>query len=153
MDMVKSQSNMNPLSVLNVKEHQHANQKSISQRKSESIKSEHQHPQAVMSVWNIPILTIWERKEILQKVKICYSPHRKKQKPDATNLTRRSGIMATDRQTPCLYYVCAGLCAKGRKADHAHYCQHCNKYKPRARVKYKNQKKEKLEKIRKNERH
>lgn len=29
--------------------------------------------------------------------------------------------MATDRQTPCLYYVCAGLCTKGRKADHAHY--------------------------------
>lgn len=61
--------------------------------------------------------------------------------------------MATDRQTPCLYYVCAGLCTKGRKADHAHYCQHCNKYKPRARVRYKNQKKEKLEKIRKNERY
>lgn len=40
--------------------------------------------------------------------------------------------MATDRQTPCLYYVCVGLCTKGRKADHAHYCQHCNKYKPRA---------------------
>lgn len=48
--------------------------------------------------------------------------------------------MATDRRTPCLYYVCAGLCTKGRKADHAHYCQHCNKYKPRARVRYKNQK-------------
>lgn len=37
--------------------------------------------------------------------------------------------MATDRQTPCLYYVCVGLCTKGRKADYAHYCQHCNKYK------------------------
>lgn len=23
--------------------------------------------------------------------------------------------MATDRQTPCLYYICAGLCKKGRK--------------------------------------
>jgi len=57
--------------------------------------------------------------------------------------------MATDRQTPCLYYICAGLCKKGRKADHAHYCQHCDKYKPRAKVRYKNQKKEKLEKIRK----
>jgi len=55
--------------------------------------------------------------------------------------------MATDRQTPCLYYVCAGFCTKGRKADHAHYCQHCNKYQPRAKVRYKNQKKEKLEKI------
>ena len=31
--------------------------------------------------------------------------------------------MATDRQTPCLFYICAGLCKKGRKADHAHYCQ------------------------------
>ena len=61
--------------------------------------------------------------------------------------------MATDRQTPCLFYVCAGLCTKGRKADHAHYCQHCNKYQPRAKVRYKNQKKEKLEKIRKNERY
>lgn len=27
--------------------------------------------------------------------------------------------MATDRQTPCVYYVCAGLCKKGKKADHA----------------------------------
>lgn len=108
--------------------------------------------------------------------------------------------MATDRQTPCLYYVCAGLCTKGRKADHAHYCPHCSKYKPRTeeetlrickkynidvvkkeglplyngedmdenfsfenlmsesiplfgKVRYKNQKKEKLEKIRKNERY
>ena len=61
--------------------------------------------------------------------------------------------MATDRQTPCLYYICAGLCKKGRKADHAHYCQKCDKYKPRARVRYKNQKKEKLEKIRKEERY
>ena len=61
--------------------------------------------------------------------------------------------MATDRQTPCLYYVCAGLCKKGRKADHAHYCQHCDKYKPKARVRYKNQKKERLEKIRRNERY
>ena len=65
----------------------------------------------------------------------------------------RSQPMATDRQTPCLYYVCAGLCTKGRKADHAHYCQHCNKYRPRAKVRYKNQEKEKLEKIRKNERY
>jgi hypothetical protein len=85
--------------------------------------------------------------------KMKYSPQEKKQKTDATNLTRRSRVMATDRQTPCLYYVCAGFCTKGRKADHAHYCQHCNKYQPRAKVRYKNQKKEKLEKIRKNERY
>ena len=50
MDMVKSRSNINPLFVLNAKERQHINQKSISQRKLESIKSEHQLPQAVMSV-------------------------------------------------------------------------------------------------------
>jgi len=53
--------------------------------------------------------------------------------------------MATDKQTPCLYYVCAGLCKKGGKADRAHYCQKCDKYKPRARVRYKNHKKENLE--------
>lgn len=60
-------------------------------------------------------------------------------------------LMATDRQAPCLYYVCAGLCEKGRKANHAHYCQHCDKYKPRTRIRYKNRKKEKLEKIHKEE--
>ncbi len=58
--------------------------------------------------------------------------------------------MATDRQTPCLYYICAGLCKKGREAGHAHYCQHCE-YKPR--VRHKNQKKEKLDRIRKEERY
>lgn len=60
--------------------------------------------------------------------------------------------MAKDRETPCLHYVCAGLCKKSRKADHAHYCQKCNKYEPRAMVKYSNRKKLKLEKIRKNDR-
>lgn len=55
--------------------------------------------------------------------------------------------MATDRQTPCLYYICAGQCTKGRKADYAHYCQKCGKYRPRIRVRYINRKKEKLEKI------
>lgn len=59
--------------------------------------------------------------------------------------------MATDRQTPCLYYICAGQCTKGRKADHAHYCQKCSKYRPRAKVRHINRKKEKLEKMRKEE--
>lgn len=59
--------------------------------------------------------------------------------------------MAADRQTPCMYYICAGECKKNRKAEHKGYCQHCNKYKPRARVRYKNQKKEYLNKLRKNE--
>lgn len=27
--------------------------------------------------------------------------------------------MAKDRLTPCLYYVCAGLCQKGRKAEYS----------------------------------
>ena len=60
--------------------------------------------------------------------------------------------MAKDRETPCLHYVCAGLCTKGRKADHVHYCQKCSKYEPRARVRHLNLKKKKLDKIRKNER-
>lgn len=61
--------------------------------------------------------------------------------------------MSKDRQTPCLYYICAGECKKNRKAEHNGYCQHCDKYKARARVRYINIKKQKLEKIRKNERY
>lgn len=57
--------------------------------------------------------------------------------------------MAKDRLTPCKYYVCAGECAKGRKAEFNGYCQRCDKYIPRARVKHLNMKKKKLEKIRK----
>lgn len=59
--------------------------------------------------------------------------------------------MSKTRETPCLYYVCAGLCEKGRKADHAHYCQKCDKYKPRAKVHHINRKKQKLDKIRRTE--
>lgn len=59
--------------------------------------------------------------------------------------------MAKDRIEPCLHYICAGQCSKGRKADHAGYCQKCNKYVPRVRKKHVNMKKQKLEKIRKNE--
>lgn len=47
--------------------------------------------------------------------------------------------MAKDRETPCLYYICMGECQK------------CDRYKSRARVRHLNKKKEKLEKIRKNE--
>lgn len=60
--------------------------------------------------------------------------------------------MAKTRETPCLYYICAGQCQKGREADHAHYCQKCDKYEPRARVRHLNQKKVKLDKLRKEER-
>lgn len=59
--------------------------------------------------------------------------------------------MAKDRLTPCKYYVCAGECAKGREAEFNGYCQRCDKYVPRARVKHFNMKKKKLENIRKME--
>lgn len=59
--------------------------------------------------------------------------------------------MAKDRITPCLYYVCKGECEKGREADYSGYCQRCGKYIPRAKERHLNQKKLKLEKIRKNE--
>ena len=52
--------------------------------------------------------------------------------------------MAKDRETPCLYYICMGECKKGRDANHWHYCQKCDKYKPRSRVRHLNKKKEKL---------
>lgn len=50
--------------------------------------------------------------------------------------------MAKYRETPCLFYICEGNCAKGRDGHHRAYCQHCQKYVPRAKMKYKNQKKE-----------
>jgi len=59
--------------------------------------------------------------------------------------------MAKDRQTPCLHYICAGQCTKGREAEHTGYCQRCDKYRPRAKVRHINQKKEELKKIRKKE--
>lgn len=61
--------------------------------------------------------------------------------------------MARLRETPCLYYVCVGECKKGREAEHNGYCQRCDKYRPRARVRHINKKKEKLNKIRKNEKY
>ena len=60
--------------------------------------------------------------------------------------------MAKDRIEPCMYYICAGKCEKGREADHNGYCQKCKKYVPRVRQKHPNQKKQKLQKIRNDER-
>ena len=59
--------------------------------------------------------------------------------------------LAKDRITPCLYYICAGRCQKGREAEHNGYCQKCDKYKPRVRERHLNVKKQKLEKIRRAE--
>ena len=43
--------------------------------------------------------------------------------------------MARDRIEPCVYYICAGECQKGREANHKGYCQKCGKYKPRVKKK------------------
>lgn len=59
--------------------------------------------------------------------------------------------MARDRETVCIYYVAAGQCKKGREASHEHYCQKCDKYYPRARMRHINRKKETLRKIQKKE--
>lgn len=55
--------------------------------------------------------------------------------------------MAKLRETPCKYYIALGECKKGRDACHAKYCQHCNKYVPRAKVRYINKKKQYNEKM------
>lgn len=60
--------------------------------------------------------------------------------------------MAKDRIEVCESYICAGHpCKKGRDAEHSGYCQKCNKYKPRARVRHINRKKQELDKIRRKE--
>lgn len=51
--------------------------------------------------------------------------------------------MAKDRLTPCKFYICHGECEKRREADMFGYCQTCDKYIPRAKVKYENKKKKK----------
>ena len=59
--------------------------------------------------------------------------------------------MSKERVEICESYECVGKCQKGRYANHKGYCQKCDKYKPRARVKHLNMKKAKLDKIRKKE--
>lgn len=56
--------------------------------------------------------------------------------------------MSKLRETPCESYICKGQCKKGRDAEQFGYCQHCNKYKPRARVRHLNKKKAYNEKMR-----
>lgn len=59
--------------------------------------------------------------------------------------------MAKYRETVCMYYESFGQCKKGRAACHEHYCQTCDKYVPRARVRHINEKKKKLNEIRRKE--
>lgn len=56
--------------------------------------------------------------------------------------------MAKYREIPCKYYIALGQCKKGRDAQHMTYCQHCDKYCPRAKVKCINKKKQCNEKKR-----
>lgn len=49
--------------------------------------------------------------------------------------------MSKYRETPCKYYISCGSCEKGREASHKTYCQHCDKYEPRAKVRHLNKKK------------
>ena len=60
--------------------------------------------------------------------------------------------MSKDRLTTCRSYISEGNpCKKKRIAEHNKYCQKCDKYEPRAHIKHVNQKKLKLDKIRKEE--
>lgn len=56
--------------------------------------------------------------------------------------------MSKFRETPCKYYESFGTCRKGRTAQYKGYCQHCDKYCPRAKVRHINKKKQYNEKIR-----
>lgn len=50
--------------------------------------------------------------------------------------------MSKLRETVCEFYVAAFKpCEKGREASHNGYCQHCDKYKPRAKERHINKKK------------
>lgn len=56
--------------------------------------------------------------------------------------------MSKYRETPCKYYISYGECSKGRNAEHKGYCQHCDKYHPRVRIRHINKKKQYNEKLR-----
>jgi hypothetical protein len=62
-------------------------------------------------------------------------------------------IMAKTRETVCKYYKAMGECSKGREASHMGYCQKCDKYEPRARIRHINEKKKKLLEIRAKEKY
>lgn len=50
--------------------------------------------------------------------------------------------MSKYKETPCKYYIALGQCVLGREASHKTYCQHCDKYLPRAKVRHLNKKKQ-----------
>lgn len=45
------------------------------------------------------------------------------------------------REEVCKFYISFNECEKGRPACHKTYCQHCDKYYPRAKVRHVNKKK------------
>lgn len=55
--------------------------------------------------------------------------------------------MAHFRETPCMSYIAKGECSKGREAEHSKYCQTCSLYRPRAKVRHINKKKQYLQKL------
>jgi len=57
--------------------------------------------------------------------------------------------MARTKEVPCLFYICVGECKKDRDAEHYGYCQRCNLYEPRVKKKRVNNKKRKLEILKK----
>lgn len=59
--------------------------------------------------------------------------------------------MAGYREAVCKFYIALGKCSKGRDSCHKGYCQRCNKYVPRAKVRKVNRKRSALEKMRKKE--
>lgn len=59
--------------------------------------------------------------------------------------------MAHYRETPCKYYISYNECEKGREACQSGYCQHCDKYYPRAKVRHINKKKQYIDKLKRKE--
>ena len=57
------------------------------------------------------------------------------------SITKEGNIMAIYKEAVCIHYIALGQCKKGREACHERYCQKCDKYYPRAKVKQTNRKK------------
>lgn len=57
------------------------------------------------------------------------------------SIQRKENSMAIYKEAVCIHYIALGQCKKGREACHERYCQKCDKYYPRAKVKQTNRKK------------